>query len=269
MQFPFSWRFPPAVRLRRNPRVPDGVVVYAFGDVHGRADLLEALIQAMLQDVASGVRPVVIGLGDYVDRGPDSRGAVELLLRLADQPGVALRCLRGNHDQALVDFVADPATGAAWARHGGEETLRSYGAPPPAVGAEIWAWRAVHRAFVDNLPGPHQAFFERLELSLAVGDYFFAHAGANPALPLDRQTPQDLLWIRAPFLAHGRRLEKIVVHGHTAAEEPHADHRRIGLDTGAHATGVLSACRLQGEDRQLIQALAPRMGATEIRRASL
>jgi len=257
------------VRARRNPRLPEGLVVCAFGDVHGRADLLEPLLQALVEDAVSESQVIVIGLGDYVDRGPESRRVIELLLRLAEKPGVTLRCLRGNHDQALVDFVADHESGPAWSRHGGAATLRSYGVEPPEADAAPQAWRAVHRAFVDGLPGAHLAFFDRLALSLTVGDYFFAHAGANPVLPLDRQVGRDLLWIRDPFLTHERRLEKIVVHGHTPSEAVHVDHRRIGLDTGAHVTGVLSACRLQGEDQQLIQALATRGGRPEIRRGAL
>lgn len=260
-----KWLLGRARGARKTPsRVPDGVTLYAIGDVHGRADLLAPLLDAVLADAAQARQAIVVGLGDYVDRGPDSRGVVELMLDLARTSRITTRCLRGNHDQALIDFLADAELGPAWARYGGAETLAAYGTPPPDDPDDMRAWRDVREAFAAALPAAHGAFFEGLALSYACGDYFFAHAGVRPQVAFDAQSARDLLWIREPFLTNVRPLEKLVVHGHTPSERVHADHRRIGLDTGAHASGVLSACRLEGETRRFIQARAGPSGV-EIR----
>lgn len=251
---------------RKTPaRVPDGLALYAIGDVHGRADLLAPLLDALLEDAAGAQRAVIVGLGDYVDRGPDSRGVVDLMLGLAKEPAIELRCLRGNHDQALVDFLADAELGPSWARHGGRETLASYGTPAPDDPGDMRAWRDTREAFAAALPAAHRAFFTDLALSYTCGDYLFVHAGVRPGVALDAQAARDLLWIRDPFLTCARPLEKLVVHGHTPSPRVHADHRRIGLDTEAHASGVLSACRLAGAERAFIQAVAG-PGGVEIRR---
>ncbi len=252
--------------VRKSPsRAPDGIALYAIGDVHGRADLLAPLLDAVLEDAAKVERAIVVGLGDYVDRGPDSRGVVELMLRLAREPTITLHCLRGNHDQALVDFLSDAELGPGWARHGGVDTLASYGVTPPEILDDMRAWRDARETFATALPAAHRTFFETLGLSYACGDYLFVHAGVRPNVALDAQAPRDLLWIRDPFLSCARPLEKLVVHGHTPAPRVHADHRRIGLDTEAHASGVLSACRLEGTERRFIQAAAGPNGV-EIRR---
>ncbi|WP_235519255.1 MULTISPECIES: metallophosphoesterase family protein [unclassified Caulobacter] len=255
----------PRRMARKTPaRVPDGLALYAIGDVHGRADLLAPLLDALLEDAAGVERAVIVGLGDYVDRGPDSRGVVDLMLGLANEPAIELRCLRGNHDQALVDFLADAELGPSWARHGGRETLASYGTPAPDDPRDMRAWRDTREAFAAALPDAHRDFFADLALSYARGDYLFVHAGVRPGVALDAQAARDLLWIREPFLTCVRPLEKLVVHGHTPSPRVHADHRRIGLDTEAHASGVLSACRLEGTERRVIQAVAG-PGGVEIR----
>jgi serine/threonine protein phosphatase 1 len=251
------------------PRAADGRVVYAIGDVHGRADLLEPLLDAVLTDAASASLPMVIGLGDYVDRGPDSRRVIDLLVDLSRQPAVEVRCLRGNHEQALLDFLANAEVGPGWARHGGADTLRSYGVAATEPHADRSAWRDTRDAFDDALPGAHRAFLESTRFCLVSGDYFFSHAGARPDAPLNEQAPQDLMWIRETFLADARPLEKMMVHGHSPAETVHLDHRRIGLDTGAYASGLLCACRFDGPDRRLIQAAATPRGRTEIRQTPL
>jgi serine/threonine protein phosphatase 1 len=252
-------------RARKSPaRVPDGVTVYAIGDVHGRADLLAPLLDVVLADAARAERTIVVGLGDYVDRGPDSRGVVELMLDLAEKPSITLHCLRGNHDQALLDFLVDAELGPSWVRHGGGDTLASYGVASPRDPGDMRAWRDARETFAAALPDAHRRFFETLALSYVCEDYLFAHAGVRPGVALDAQTARDLLWIRDPFLSCARPLEKLVVHGHTPASRVHADHRRIGLDTEAHASGVLSACRLTGAERCFIQAAAGPRGV-EIR----
>jgi serine/threonine protein phosphatase 1 len=237
--------------------VPDGTVAFAIGDVHGRDDLLAPLVAHMFEDAgfkAAG-RRVVVGLGDYIDRGPGSRRVIELLIHLQASNGVEARLLRGNHDQTLLDFLGDAAVGLSWCEFGGREALRSYGVHPPAGRADAAAWEEVREAFAAALPAEHAHFLRGLGLSFELGDYFFAHAGARPGVALNAQDEQDLMWIRQPFLSDPRPFDKVVVHGHSASVEAFADRRRIGIDTGAYATGVLSALRLEGAERRLVQAV--------------
>ena len=258
-----------ALRRRRSapvrPSTPKGVALYAIGDIHGRADLLAPLLEAARKDASSGKKTIVVGLGDYVDRGPDPPGVVDQLLDLAGRPRLETCFLRGNHDQLLLDFLGDHTLGPYWRRVGGRETLHAYDVDAPATRKRMDEWLKARDAFAARLPERHLAFFRDLNLSFTWGDYFFAHAGAQPGIPLEQQTAQDLMWIRKPFLEDDGRFERIVVHGHTPAPEVHADHRRIGLDTGAYLTGTLSACRFEGEDRLLIQATESPHGAPEVR----
>jgi serine/threonine protein phosphatase 1 len=240
-------------RAEPRPSVPEGVVTWAIGDIHGHADLLETMLARIRSDAGSHAQTVVAPLGDYVDRGPDSRGVVDLLLQAEADPGVTLRPIKGNHDEVLLQFLADHSTGPRWSEFGGRETLFSYGVEPPGTRRDLDAWREAQEAFAAALPSTHRDFFGRLELSWACGDYLFVHAGVRPGIPLDQQDEHDLMWIRGPFLEDAAPLEKVIVHGHTPAAEPFADHRRIGLDTGAYATGVLTACRFEGEERRLVQ----------------
>lgn len=239
-----------ATRIER--RVPRGVVVYAIGDMHGRVDLLRRLLAALFDDMrAAAARPVLIGLGDYVDRGPHSREVLTLLLQVQAVAGLETHFLRGNHDQALLDFLGDAQTGPTWGEFGGREALRSYGVEAP-LGRDMDAWAAARDRFAAVLPAAHETFLRTLEPSFALGDYFFAHAGARPGLPLDAQDERDLYWIREPFLSDKRAFDKVVVHGHSAEVIIHADDRRIGIDTGAYATGQLTALRLKDDGRTFI-----------------
>lgn len=262
-----------ALRQRRGGRVhpsaPNSVALFAIGDIHGRIDLLEPLLDVIGDEAAQRPRTIVVGLGDYVDRGQDSRAVVDRLLDLAARPGIETCFLRGNHDQILLDFLADHSLGPYWRQVGGGETLFSYGVEPPATRKHMEEWRAAREAFAANMPERHLAFFQNLIFSFTWGDYFFAHAGAQPGIPLEEQSQRDLMWIRDPFLDDKGRFDRIVVHGHTPAEEVHADDRRIGLDTGAYMTGVLTVCRFEGEERRLIQAVENAHGAPNIRNRAL
>jgi serine/threonine protein phosphatase 1 len=242
------------------PCVPEGVVAYAIGDVHGRDDLLEPLVAHILANpgFAEAQRRVVIGLGDYIDRGPASRQVIGRLVGLKATPGVEARLLRGNHDQTLLDFLADAGAGPAWCEFGGAEAMRSYGVNPPSARADLEDWDTARQALAEAMPPAHLSLLRGLEPCLELGSYFFAHAGARPGVPLDQQDEQDLMWIRQPFLGDPRPFERVVVHGHSASVEAFADRRRIGIDTGAYATGVLTALRLQGDDRRLVQATRQR-----------
>lgn len=242
------------------PAVPEGAVVWAVGDIHGRLDLLEPLVEAIIADLSasSASRKVVVFLGDYIDRGPDSRGVLQLLAGLSDIQGVEWRFLKGNHEQAMLGFLADPSAGSRWCEYGGDSALRSYGLRIPELAHKTEAWARVAADLRHKLTERELSFLENLELSLAVGDYFFSHAGARPGVALDRQSPGDLMWIRQVFLTSPAPFECVVVHGHTPTRDAYADHRRIGIDTKAYQSGVLSALRLEGRDRCLLQAIGPR-----------
>lgn len=238
-----------------------GRVVYAIGDVHGHLDLLDDLLEMIAKDFAGlqrADRPVLVFVGDYVDRGPASRGVVDRLIALieaADQKGgFEVRALMGNHEQTMLSFLENPEAGAAWVEFGGGETLASYGVDRPIGRVDAEAWRDIQASFQRLTPPSHVAFLRALELSATYGDYFFAHAGVRPGIPLDRQSPEDLMWIRGDFLSQPHRLPCVVVHGHTPEEEPFIGPDRINIDTGAYATGVLTAARLIDGPPSILQA---------------
>lgn len=242
------------------PTVPDGTVVWAVGDIHGRLDLLEPLVEAIIADLRASAAPrkLVVFLGDYIDRGPDSRGVLQLLAGLSDVQGVEWRFLKGNHEQAMLGFLADPSAGRRWCEYGGDSALRSYGLRIPELAHRTEAWARVAADLRHKLTAREMEFLENLELSLTVGDYFFAHAGARPGVALDRQTAEDLMWIRNSFLDSPAAFDRVVVHGHTPTSRAHVDHRRIGIDTKAYDSGILSALRLEGCERRLLQATGPK-----------
>lgn len=242
------------------PTVPDGTVVWAVGDIHGRLDLLQPLVEAIVADLhaSAAARKVVVFLGDYIDRGPDSRGVLRLLSGLSVVQGIEWRFLKGNHEQAMLGFLDDPSAGAKWCEYGGDNALRSYGLRVPDLAHRTEAWARVAADLRHKLTARETEFLESLELSLTVGDYFFSHAGARPGVALDRQSPEDLMWIRQPFLNSRTAFERVVVHGHTPTTVVHADQRRIGIDTKAYHSGVLSAVRLERDGRSLLQTMGPR-----------
>jgi serine/threonine protein phosphatase 1 len=234
--------------------VPDDTVVWSIGDIHGRADLLRVLLAAILDDLRKSrcARKVIVFLGDYVDRGPDSREVLDLLCRLEGR-GIETHFLRGNHEERMEAVLGDPALAPGWCDYGGRETLRSYGVSPPQARGDEAGWAEAVEQLNQNLPEAHRWFLTEQASSVVIGDFFFAHAGARPGVPLDQQSVHDLMWIRRDFLDDAKPFEQIVVHGHTPTEAVHSDARRIGLDTGAYATGVLTALRLEGADRRLLQ----------------
>ena len=240
-----------------NPCVPPGVSVYAIGDIHGRLDLLDRLLDRIAADVAR-TRPrhlAVLFLGDIIDRGAESRGVVERLM--AGPPpgplaGAEWVCLKGNHEAVLLDFLVDVAAGPGWCACGGLDTVRSYldAEPPAGWGTDM---AAVRLLLLRHLPPRHRRFLAGLPLSHQIGDYLFVHAGVRPGIPLDDQHPADLLWIRRDFLDDGRWHGKMVVHGHTSADEPQVRSNRIGIDTRAYASGRLTALVLEGAGRRFIE----------------
>lgn len=229
--------------------VPDGYAVYAIGDIHGRLDLqevLERMIAADAEQLAATHR-VVLYLGDYIDRGMDSRGVVERLLS-QPLPGFEVFHMKGNHEQALLDFLENPLSGAAWMEFGGGPTLLSYGVRPPMAGSSPDALHKAQQELAQKLPEDHLAFFQGLRMITAIGSYAFVHAGIQPGRVLAQQEHADLLWIREPFLSSKKTHDRVVVHGHTVTEHPVLRANRIGIDTGAYASGQLTAVALHGQN---------------------
>lgn len=228
---------------RRPAPVAPPIPVYAIGDVHGRRDLLVVLLER-IRDHAAGAPAEIILLGDYVDRGPDSPGVIDCLLYSPLLDGFDRVFLKGNHEATLLQFLDDPGVGPSWLQFGGGETLLSYGVRPPALKGDAAAWAQASRDLAAALPGAHRRFLEQLSLTAVRGEYFFVHAGIDPERPLEAQTEAELLWIRDAFLESAKRHDQIIVHGHSPQIAPYRDHRRIGVDTGAYQTGILTAAAI-------------------------
>lgn len=243
----------------------DRRIGYAIGDIHGCAALLDTLLAEIARDLESVPRnhepPILIFLGDYIDRGVDSRGVIDRLIAETAREGVETRCLLGNHEQAMLFFLEQPVRGAAWLVHGGMETLQSYGVATPSLKAKSDELTAARDALAAALPAEHLAFLRKLERFALYGDYVFAHAGVNPSKTIWKQTDADLFWIRERFLKSKRAFPYVVVHGHTPAPEFYRDARRIGVDTGAYMSGRLTAVRLQGCVAHPITVTAPKSTA--------
>jgi len=248
-------------RKNKQKFAPEGQLIYAIGDVHGRDDLLLELMAKITADqraTAEG-RPVnIVLLGDYIDRGMGSKAVVDILLgwKNSTDPGefdVNMYFLKGNHEEAILHFLADPEFGQQWVSYGGTETLLSYGLQQPKNNEDLAAWEATARALRSAMGPQHIAFMQDLLPSVTLGDYIFVHAGLRPGKKLEQQIEQDMLWIREEFLNDTASFEKKVVHGHTAKQEPYQDHRRIGIDTGAYITGVLTAVRLETDTASFLQ----------------
>lgn len=220
--------------------------VYAIGDIHGRKDLLERLVP-QIADHAGARDYELIFLGDYIDRGPDSAGVVDYLLHAEALSGVDCTFLKGNHEATLIDFLDKPEIGSSWSSYGGLETLLSYGVKDIGLSRDEDAWRDIATRFNEHLPDAHRRFYEALDSYAVRGEYCFVHAGVNPEKPFSEQTDADLLWIRDAFLDNRRQHDFMIVHGHTPEPEPHQDQRRIGLDTGAYQTGVLTAAAIDAD----------------------
>ncbi len=237
-----------------SPRAPDGMRLYAVGDIHGRDDLLAALMALVEADAARApeLRKVLIFLGDYVDRGLQSKSVLD---RLTGDfaPGFERVFLKGNHELALRQFMEDAAFGRSWKYYGGLETLHSYGITELTLSDDPADFERARQHFNDIMPDKHLEFLDNLALTAEFGDYFFVHAGVRPGIALHRQIEEDLLWIREDFLDSSSAYGKVVVHGHTPREAVEFRLNRIGVDTGAYMTGVLTALVLEGEERRLIQ----------------
>lgn len=244
--------------LRRKPppatspiyRLPPQTRLYVVGDIHGRLDLLEQILEKIQADAAEGsqLRREVVFLGDYVDRGFQSRGVIDCL-RSALPAGFATTFLRGNHEEVMLRFYdGDLGIALDWLYFGGRETLASYGIAPPPANLAREKLPALQAELAAKLPADHVAFLRATQLHYVCGDYTFVHAGLRPGLGLAQQLREDLLFIRSDFMQSNDDLGTRVVHGHTVVEAPEVRPNRISIDTGAYATGRLTCAVLEGSD---------------------
>ena len=234
---------------------PDGIRIYAIGDVHGRLDLLAAMHHRIESELEW--KPAhdwrVIHLGDYVDRGPDSKGVIDLLIEARARDPRHLM-LAGNHDIGFLDFLETPDPDGLFMRYGGVQTALSYGVSLTADASWFGKAETVkrgHAALVAAVPQSHVDFLRSLTFSVSFGDFFFCHAGIRPGIPLEQQNPQDLIWIRDIFHNHPGLYPKIVVHGHTPVPEAEVKANRVNVDTLAWQSGNLTALVVDGADKRI------------------
>jgi len=239
---------------RSAARISEGSRLYVIGDVHGCSLVLQRLVTLIDAHLTSypTQRPILVFLGDYVDRGPGARDAIDQLIALRESRETVF--LKGNHESCLLEFLNQPATLAKWIQYGGLDTLKSYGLNPTNYFETSEQERlAVELCAVLDEIG-HLEFLRRLRNSFVCGDFFFVHAGVRPGVPLDRQSEEDLLWIRDEFLQYPGNFGKIVVHGHTPVSRPEVCSNRINVDTGAYATGRLTCLMLEQDKMKFISA---------------
>lgn len=234
------------------PSIPEGRRVYAIGDIHGRDDLFAQLLERIAED--NNRREVaevsIILLGDLVDRGPSSKQVVDRAIALS-RHAPDVHCLMGNHEEVFLKALGgDPSLMRYFVRIGGAPTIHSYGLTGDAY--EQLTFEELARIFPPMVPESHIAFLSACEDKIAIGDYLFVHAGVKPGVPLDAQQGSDLRWIREEFLADDSDHGAVIVHGHTIFPDVQETHNRIGIDTGAYNSGVLTALCLEGSDRWYI-----------------
>lgn len=242
--------------------VPQGVRLYVIGDIHGRLDLLNELLDQIDRDDAAREPAEVhlIFLGDLIDRGPDSAGVIDRAMQLYDAGGGRVRFLMGNHEEVYLGAATGEEKHVRFfCKIGGRETILSYGVTLDEyrnMESEELAER------VGNLfPRSHIDFVSRFENRIVFGDYAFVHAGIRPGIPLEEQKISDLRWIREDFILDDEPHDKVIVHGHTISEAVEECHNRIGIDTGAYETGQLTALCLESNKRWYLQTERQRAAA--------
>jgi serine/threonine protein phosphatase 1 len=235
------------------PRVPDGSRVYAIGDIHGRADLLSELHERIAADAAANApsRRVIVYLGDYIDRGPESAKVLEILSSPPLDEFEAV-FVKGNHEDLMLRYIDEGTMMRAWMSNGGSATLKSYGVGTLGILLGEAGTTRIRRKLALALPEQHRKFLDSLCISHEEGDYLFVHAGVRPGIPLAEQEPEDLMWIRHDFLNAEDDFGKIVVHGHSIRTKPDVKANRIGIDTGAFNSGRLTCLVLEGTERRFL-----------------
>lgn len=232
---------------------PEGQRVYAVGDIHGRLDLLDALLARIEDDILERPLPTIglCFLGDLIDRGPESAGVIERLCSLRHFPAKTL-FLMGNHEEVLLRVLnAEPNLAYDWLTYGGDAFAESYGVSATAL--QALSEDRIAEVLRAAIPPAHIAFVEGFGDTFRFGDYLFVHAGIRPGVGIEEQNPQDLRWIRQPFLSDGHDHGCMVVHGHTISEGVERRANRIGIDTGAYRTGVLTAVVIEGRELGFMQ----------------
>lgn len=236
----------------KDAKGPDDIRLYAIGDVHGRLDLLQDMHGLIRADLDH--RPVhdwrIIHLGDYIDRGPNSKDVLDFLID-ASHRDQRIISLLGNHDDGFLTYLATADVAGLFALHGGVDTARSYGADIDFADPD--SARRGHTALVSAVPQDHIDFIRAMPRSVTFGDFFFCHAGINPAIPLDAQDPEELIWIRTAFLKWIEPFEKVIVHGHTPQSAIDIQPNRVNLDTYAWKSGQLSAIVIDGTEKRFIE----------------
>jgi serine/threonine protein phosphatase 1 len=254
-----------------SPEAAKTTTVYAVGDVHGRLDLLQGIERLIADDIAATrpESPTVCYLGDYIDRGPHSAQVIEHLSTRSGAIGVARPerqsteaapptavFLKGNHEDRMLDFLANPEEhGASWLHNGGREALASYGL---SIGKQATDgdWVRLRDELQERLPAAHLGFLRRLRLAFVWRGYLFVHAGLNPDLPMSAQDPHDMMWIKEPFLSSTRDWSRRIVHGHVVGPEPVFRANRIGIDTGASQSGRLTCLVVSDASLRVLQTRA-------------
>ena len=241
------------LREKRTYKAPENTRIYAVGDIHGRVDLLENLHNLIEADSGpfQARRKVVIYLGDYIDRGPSSRELLDFIIGspLKDFESVYLK---GNHEDLLLRFLDDEKFGPNWVVIGGDATLESYDAAKGLWSRGQGDFTAIQEKFFAELPNTHLKFFQNLSPFHIEGDYLFVHAGIRPDRAIKDQAEEDLIWIRGDFLDSVVDHGYLIVHGHNITKKPAIKSNRIGIDTGAYATGRLTCLVLDGADRSFL-----------------
>ncbi|QJU57605.1 serine/threonine protein phosphatase [Sphingomonas sp. AP4-R1] len=252
--FGFGRKEPEPVPADFAPAIPEGERVYAIGDIHGRLDLLNDLLTMIDRDdeARGSSRTTLILLGDLVDRGPHSASVVERAIRL-QAAGDRFHAIKGNHEEVMLGALAgDEAAMRLFLRIGGIQTLESYGVglDDLPAGEEVETLIARMQAAI---PREHADYLAAMADKVELGDYLFVHAGVRPGVPIDEQTPVEMRWIRDSFLDHPGYHGRMIVHGHSITTEPTLRPNRMGIDTGAYDSGVLTALGLEGTGHWLLQ----------------
>jgi serine/threonine protein phosphatase 1 len=237
-------------------QTPPDTAIYAIGDVHGRVDLLSSIHQRIAADALTRTASskLILYLGDYVSRGEDSRGVVDLVMKWRPE-GFGRITLKGNHEDLLLRFLGgDLDAGRHWFDHGGHDTLAHYGVTiPDRTARDTENVTALRDRFASSLPPSHLEFFQSLQVTYRAGDYCFVHGGVRPGVPLADQNDHDCMWIRKSFLDSDADHGAIIVHGHSISHQPEVCHNRIGIDTGAYQSGILTCLVLEDDTRHFLQ----------------